>query len=207
MPVPDQGSRASSARTPSLRQVQIEQTRATIRSVAMALYETQGFDQTTVDQIARQAGVSQRTVFRYFPSKRSVLTDFEEELDATFRAAMEGRPLPALTLGAVEHALLTWAEVLQAQEAAVMQRVRIIEASGELATYMLESMQAHAEQIRAELEELWPRKAADTERLALTWLINAVLAVAFHQWTNDATKPLTRHTREAIRAIRRAAAE
>ncbi len=44
-----------------------------ILDAALTLFETQGFAATTVEQIARQAGLSKGAVYLYFPSKDAVL--------------------------------------------------------------------------------------------------------------------------------------
>jgi AcrR family transcriptional regulator len=46
-----------------------------LQEQAMALFVHQGFDETTVGQIAEAAGVSQMTFFRYFPTKDAVVFD------------------------------------------------------------------------------------------------------------------------------------
>jgi AcrR family transcriptional regulator len=47
-------------------------TRERIRTCALRLFQQQGYEATTVEQIAAAAGVSHMTVFRYFPTKEDV---------------------------------------------------------------------------------------------------------------------------------------
>jgi len=58
---------------PTLRDRKKDATRQLIEDVAWDLFSTQGFDATTVQQIADRANVAPRTFFRYFPTKEAVL--------------------------------------------------------------------------------------------------------------------------------------
>ena len=53
-------------------------TRSRLVKAAMALFVEQGYDGTSIDQIARRAGVSRRTCFRYFPSKEDLAFPYRE---------------------------------------------------------------------------------------------------------------------------------
>ena len=66
-------------------------TQARLQEVALALFERQGYDATTVEQIARAAGVSHMTFFRAFPSKESVLLD--DPFDPAIAAAVAAQPM------------------------------------------------------------------------------------------------------------------
>jgi TetR/AcrR family transcriptional regulator, regulator of mycofactocin system len=56
--------------------------RADLEHVAFDLFDRQGFERTTVDDIARAAGIGRRTFFRYFPSKNDVpWGSFDTELE------------------------------------------------------------------------------------------------------------------------------
>ena len=56
--------------------------RAELEHVAFELFDRQGFEGTTIDDIAVAAGIGRRTFFRYFPSKNDVpWGNFEDELD------------------------------------------------------------------------------------------------------------------------------
>ena len=46
---------------------------AEITAIAMGLFLEQGFEQTTIDQIAAKAGISRRSFFRYFGTKEDIV--------------------------------------------------------------------------------------------------------------------------------------
>jgi len=50
-------------------------TRARIAAAALELFASQGFAETTIDQIAAAAGVARRTIFRHFATKEAILFD------------------------------------------------------------------------------------------------------------------------------------
>jgi len=82
-----------------LRQTKKAATRQQIAGVAMRLFVTRGFDRVTVAQIAAEAGVSEKTVFNYFPTKEDLvfwrLEAFEAELLGAIRDRPEGEPVSA----------------------------------------------------------------------------------------------------------------
>jgi AcrR family transcriptional regulator len=64
-----------------------------ITAAAIDLFAVQGFENTTIDQIASAAGLSRRSFFRYFASKEEVIV---QSLDATGRelaGALARRPV------------------------------------------------------------------------------------------------------------------
>ncbi|MET9830684.1 TetR family transcriptional regulator [Streptomyces sp. NPDC006385] len=78
------------ARHLSLRERKKIKTRIAIRDATYALIEEQGYEATTVEQIAERAEVSPSTVFRYFPTKEDiVLTD---EHDPILMEELRKRP-------------------------------------------------------------------------------------------------------------------
>ncbi|MEU6184597.1 TetR family transcriptional regulator [Nocardia sp. NPDC047038] len=78
--------------TNNLRTVGRAAIRANIADTAMTLFIEQGFEQTTVEQIANRAGVSARSVFRYFESKEDMVVGNMYEIGETLREALEARP-------------------------------------------------------------------------------------------------------------------
>ncbi len=65
-------------------------TRASIVAVALDLFSRQGYEGTSVDQIADAAHISRRTLFRYFPGKAAIAWgEFEDQIDA-MRVHLEG---------------------------------------------------------------------------------------------------------------------
>lgn len=93
----------------SLRERNRSRTKRDIEAAALALFEEQGYTATTVEQIARQAGVSQATFFRYFGSKEEVLFVNEQDAVDGLVSQVAGRTdrrqvLPALASPVAEFA-------------------------------------------------------------------------------------------------------
>src|SRR5690242_5897659 len=66
-------------------------TRAKISEVATRLFLERGFDEVTVAEVAREAGVSSVTVFKHFPRKEDLLLDRSDDAVELLRAAVRDR--------------------------------------------------------------------------------------------------------------------
>ncbi len=73
-----------------------ERTRAVMREevieIAFRLFSEQGFDKTTVEQIAAEAGLSRTTFFRYFGTKEELVLGRMSEFGPRIAAALAARP-------------------------------------------------------------------------------------------------------------------
>ncbi|WP_165988148.1 TetR family transcriptional regulator [Streptomyces sp. YIM 98790] len=84
---------------PPLRERKKLKTKRTIRRQALRLFREQGFQATTMEQIAEAAEVSVSTVFRYFPAKEDLVVSdgYDPRFIEIFqRLPPEMGPLPAL---------------------------------------------------------------------------------------------------------------
>ena len=64
-----------------LRERQKAERRQAISKAAIELFERQGFQNTTIEQIANQAGVSAPTVFKYFGNKQEIILEILHHAD------------------------------------------------------------------------------------------------------------------------------
>ncbi|WP_442812269.1 TetR/AcrR family transcriptional regulator [Streptomyces sp. NBC_01788] len=86
-----------------LRERKKIKTRQAIRTATYALIEEQGYDATTIEQIADRAEVSPSTVFRYFPAKEDiVLTD---EYDEIMLEELRARPVDEPWMDSLRHVM------------------------------------------------------------------------------------------------------
>src|SRR5215212_5730616 len=79
--------------THGLRERKKQATRETIADAAMKLFSRRGFDAVTVAEVADEAGVSEKTVFNYFPTKEDLFFDeIDEREDALLASLRERKP-------------------------------------------------------------------------------------------------------------------
>jgi mycofactocin system transcriptional regulator len=80
--------------------------RRALELIALRLFTDQGFDSTTIERIAAEAGVSKRTFFRYFGSKADVLWgEFDTEVEV-IRAALAEVPADVPMMDAIRRAVV-----------------------------------------------------------------------------------------------------
>ena len=84
-----------------------EQVRRALIDAALDRFEREGFEATTVDDIAADAGVAPRTFFRYFPTKDAVLFPDKDDRAAEFDKALAERPADEPVLEALREVVLS----------------------------------------------------------------------------------------------------
>ncbi len=80
-------------------------TRERLQATTLALFAEQGFEGTTVAEIASRAGLTERTFFRYFADKREVLFAGQDEFEATFVEHVAAAPPGTEPFAAVTRAI------------------------------------------------------------------------------------------------------
>src|SRR5215211_277804 len=110
-------------KTPGLRERKKQQTRELIAETARRLFVERGFERVRVAEIAEAAGVAEKTVFNYFPTKEDLvywrLESFEDEL----LAAVRGRGPDESILDAFAHFVLARRGLLAAEDADAAERL------------------------------------------------------------------------------------
>ncbi|ANB06207.1 TetR family transcriptional regulator [Streptomyces ambofaciens] len=96
---------ADTATPPGLRERKKQRTRDTLLRSALELFTERGYEETTVDDIAEAADVSQRTFFRYFASKEDAAFFVSRLAESHFVEAVRRRPPGEAPLDAMRQAL------------------------------------------------------------------------------------------------------
>lgn len=108
--------------------------RGRLAKAALELYSERGFEQTTVAEIARRAGLTERTFFRHYADKREVLFAGSGELQELFvravaDAAESAAPIDAMAAGldAVSEAFADRRDFARARQAVIMANTELQE--------------------------------------------------------------------------------
>ena len=110
---------------PGLRERKKAKTRAVIQQHALRLIHDQGYEATTIEQIAEAAEVSPSTFFRYFPNKEDVV--LYDEVDPVLIAALRRQPGALSPVQAIRAAFKAVYDAMPANERAGQEeRARLI---------------------------------------------------------------------------------
>jgi AcrR family transcriptional regulator len=182
-----------------------ERTRQTLRACAIARFAAQGFEKASVAEIAADAGVTERTFYRHFPTKESVLfEDFASRL-GWFRAALALRRDDEPLLDSVRIAVESFPDDREVVRQVAQLRTSLLNSSA-IETQMLRIQRDFAREI--ELHVLRRLPAGPDRALAAAVAGNATsgaLLAALRVWGEqggDDTDELRDYTARALGLLR-----
>src|SRR6201992_2738540 len=197
IPVPASPA-ASGAGHPGRRRVT---SRAELEQTAFALFAAQGFDATTVDEIAAAAGIGRRTFFRYFPSKNDIPWGaFEDELER-MRARLRECPPEVPLVDAIRLALIDFNRVAPAQAQLHRRRMELILRVPALLAHSTLRFTAWREVIADSVAEPTGRAPGDLAPQAIAHAILGVAVAAYERWLDDPTADLGELLDDAVRQL------
>ena len=161
-----------------LRERKKARTRALIQEHALRLFREQGYEATSIEEIAEAAEVSPSTVFRYFPTKPDLVIydDLDERMIEAFRA--QAPELNAVQ--ALRASVRSGFGGLAGEEMALqLERERLLRSVPELQSAMLGELARTVGEIADLVAERAGRPADDDAVLALA---GAVIGVAIAAW-------------------------
>jgi len=123
--------RGRADRGPGRREVRRQETRARIVDAAADLFAERGFDAVSVMEIAKRAGVVEKTVFNHFPVKEGLVFDADPPMRAALLDAVRRRPAGESVSAAAGSFVVSAIGMLGSPEAAagVAQMAQVIRSS------------------------------------------------------------------------------
>jgi AcrR family transcriptional regulator len=176
--------------------------RGRLERAALELYGERGFEQTTVAEIAKRAGLTERTFFRHFADKREVLFWGAGALQELLVGTVASAPDSAAPIDAVAAAIEAAGVVLQERREYARQRQAVIAANVELQERELIKLASLAAAMAGTLRQ---RGVADLAASLAAEAGIAVFRIGFERWvseTGQADLPqLIRESLDELKAV------
>ncbi|MGW1888919.1 TetR/AcrR family transcriptional regulator [Streptomyces sp. NPDC002004] len=174
---------------PGLRERKKRRTRDALLRAALELFCAQGYERTTVDEIAEAAEVSQRTFFRYFANKEETAFAMQRMVESRFVDELRTRPADEAPLEALRRAVLdSWDTIGEAIEQTVpvelhLRTFQLIESTPALlAVHLRRTMELEEEIARIIAEREGLDVDADPRPRVAVAAFSGVMRVTGHLW-------------------------
>ncbi|WP_158886928.1 TetR family transcriptional regulator [Amycolatopsis anabasis] len=203
-PAPPGLTRNRPPRPTGLRQQKKQRTRTALWCSAMRLFAERGMAHTTVADIAEAAGVSERTFFRYYPSKESLITGTWRTLCENLAMLVAARPREESLLRSVSVCLPgTYVRSFDSPDIdgeirnGMRNMMRVVSASPEM-SYQINR---HSFEMKHRFAELlcsrWGADvSSDPRPLALANAAQSLARESLYWWVRDTSKSITEIARE-----------
>ncbi|MFG1811426.1 TetR family transcriptional regulator [Streptomyces sp. NPDC049040] len=165
----------------SLRERKKLRTLQTIRREAYRLFAAQGYEATTVDQIADAAEVSPSTFFRYFPTKEDVV--LSDEYDPALVEALRARPPGEPIIESIRHALTdSLGQLIAADHDELLLRTRLGFTDPAIRARSWDEMQRSQDVVAAVISERTGRDPDDLDVHCAAAALIAVSTAVVRHW-------------------------
>jgi AcrR family transcriptional regulator len=188
-------------KTEGLRARNRRETLHRIADVAMELFVTNGYEATTLDEIAAVAGISRRTFFHYFESKEAILLAHQGGYADALKAAVLRHSSAAAPIDVVRDALTELSGRFgSARTIAIARVMRECEA--------LRARRPHSylgrEQVLFEaLCELWPAKQRREQLRLVAMAAMGVVRLAVEAWLEQGgRRPLSKYIQDGFAGLK-----
>ncbi|MDJ0392815.1 mycofactocin system transcriptional regulator [Rhodococcus sp. G-MC3] len=176
-------------------------TRGQISDLSIELFAKQGFDETSVDEIAEAAGIARRTFFRYFPSKNAVpWGDFDEQL-AALRGVLAGLPDDISLADGIRSALLQFNTFPEDEKPVHRQRMALILHNPALQGYSMLMYEGWRYVIAEYVAARTDSNSNDHFPRTVGWMVLGVAMSAYEQWLTDESLDLAELLTEGTRTL------
>jgi AcrR family transcriptional regulator len=181
--------------------------RGRLEKAAMELFRERGYVETTVEDIAARAGLTERTFFRHFADKREVLFSGGKLLEKWIVDAIEGAPRDASALDAVSAAFEAAGATLEVNRDLHFVRARhaLVTEHADLQERELIKLAALAVAVR---NALHARGVSEPTAGIVAEVGIAAFKIGFERWIGE-KKPrdLAKHVRAAVEVLKTIAAK
>ena len=176
----------SSAAKPGLRERKKQKTRAAIQREAMRLFLKNGYEETTIEQIAAAVEISPSTFFNYFPSKEDVvLYDAYDPMIVTLLAT---RPPDEPLSQSIRMALTAIGTALEKDRDVVYARSKLVVEVPDLRARVWEELEKAQAFLGEVVASRTGRDPADFEIRVVMMLLVAAMMEATREWVRNGGK-------------------
>jgi AcrR family transcriptional regulator len=189
-----------------LRERKKLRTRRALADAALRLFAENGFDATTLEEVAEEAEVSKSTFFRFFPAKEAAAIEAEAELWTAYLAALAERELSGPVLGELHQTLgAAVAGLDPGWDDRFLATRRLIAAESALLSYVEHYRAGIRGQVAASLADKLRLDPEDLRLYVLAELAMTAFSLAGRPWVRrggqGGRKELLERHRDAIEAI------
>ncbi|MFV3129501.1 TetR/AcrR family transcriptional regulator [Niveispirillum sp. KHB5.9] len=172
-----------------------------ITDAGMCLFIEKGYEATTLDEIAAEAGISRRTFFYYFKSKDEILLSLQSGMGEMIVTHLLEAPRDQRPLDAVRDAVIKVCAPYPAEEMLAIDR--IMRSSEVVQARKQASYIQHEKVLFAALRELWPAPERETALRLVAMMAIGAMRLAFEALNREnGQRPIAELLHETFDALK-----